>query len=129
MVPMKTHGIPLAVLLTILALGCTPRTGGGEPTGPSKIVSCGGEALAHCAPDMLGPTNECLAGSGDIVSCLMGFTRPAACAGLDIVACMVRHEGAAAKAAAASNPNNTVDARRSARAEEFLRRKNVAFAD
>lgn len=116
-------------ILSVLVVVPSCKTGGGEPTGPGKAISCGGDALAHCAPDLLGPTNECLAGTGDVVACVTGFLKPAGCMGLDVLACMVRHEGSAASAAASANPNNTVDARRAERAREFIRREGVTFKD
>jgi len=121
-------GKALAFLVMVASfVSCGPHTGGGDPGKPSKIISCGGDALAHCAPSMLGPVNECLSGESDIVGCLGGFVRPAECAAVDYVACLVRHEGAASAAIAREDPSNVRDARRAARAREYLQRIGAQF--
>jgi hypothetical protein len=93
------------------------------------LIACSGDALAHCAPDLLGPVNECLSGKTDVVACLTGFARPAGCTAIDYIACLVRHEGSAASAAAQANPSDSMDVRRAARAHEYLERIGAQFAE
>jgi hypothetical protein len=112
-----------AALLTALVLlalpGCQPkpRTDG---LGPPGIVRCGSEAVGKHAIDALPGINQCLAGEGDVMACILGLVQPAAGILVDTVLCVTSHEGAAARAAATGNPFDERDRRRAARAEEFL---------
>jgi hypothetical protein len=64
-----------------------------------------------------------------VTSCLIGLIQPAGCVTYETVACLVRHEGAAAEHASQANPDDTRDARRAARAKAFLTGQGVQFAD
>lgn len=126
-------------LLGWLALGCVlytgllavtacphPQPGPGAPHG---IVECGAKAVQACAPGALPAVNECLSGSGDVTSCLLGLIQPAGCVTYEVVACLVRHEGAAAEHAHQANPEDTRDHWRAQRAKEFLSKTAAKFND
>lgn len=120
------------ILLFVLALSCTPKPPTPENPGSPRpaIVKCGVDAVTKAAPKALPLVNECLAAiSGDVTSCLLGLIKPAIDITYEVIVCLTRNEGAAANAAAQANPENTVDARRAARAREFLAGQGVQFAD
>jgi hypothetical protein len=103
------------------------------PPGPVEphptVVECGTNAVAKCAPSALPAVNECLAGTGDVVSCLLGLIQPAGCVTFEVIACLVRHEGAAARQAFELNPTDVRDQRRAARAQEFINKTGTQFSD
>jgi hypothetical protein len=121
-----------AFLLLVTAAACTgcPHPGPGpvEP-GPGKVISCGTAAIQACAPEALPAVNGCLAGAGDIVTCLVGLIKPTGCLTYEVISCLVRHEGSAAAKAASANPADTVDTRRAARAKEYIERQQIQFQD
>lgn len=119
-----------AALLAIALLACSgcPHPGPG-PGEPGKVIKCATGAVQACAPEALPAVNGCLAGAGDVVACILSLIQPAGCITYEVVSCLVRHEGAAAAAAARENPEDGVDVRRAARAKEFLARQGVTFLD
>jgi hypothetical protein len=122
----------LAAVLLVVALAssaCPHPTPGPVEPGPGKVISCGTQAIQSCAPGALPAVNGCLAGIGDIVSCLIGLIQPAGCLTYEVISCLVRHEGSAAATAASKNPDDTVDKRRAARAQEFITRQKLQFQD
>lgn len=116
-----------ALLLSLTVTAC-PHPGP-NPGEPGKIVKCGTTAIQTCASEVLPAVNECLAGVSDVTSCLLGLIKPTSCLSYEVIACLVRHEGAAAHEAAALNPRDIVDAQRAARSEEFLAKQSVKFED
>jgi hypothetical protein len=126
------NALAAALLFLIAAVACSgcPHPGPGpvEP-GPGKIISCGTAAIEACAPQALPAVNGCLAGTGDIVSCLVGLIQPTGCLTYEVISCLVRHEGSAAAKAASANPADAVDTRRAARAKEYLERQQIRFQD
>jgi hypothetical protein len=119
----------LGFVLLVIVLGACPKpppTGPGQPPGP---VQCGTQAVEKCAAQAVPSVNDCLSGMSDIQSCLIGLIRPAGCLTYEVVACVTRHEGDAARAASRENPGDTRDARRAARAKEYLDKQGVTFAD
>lgn len=122
-----------ALLLLVTAAACSgcphPQPGPVEPPGPGKVITCGTNAIEACAPEALPAVNDCLAGAGDVVSCLVGLIKPAGCLTYEVISCLVRHEGSAAAAASRANPSDSTDARRAARAKEFIDRQQIQFKD
>jgi hypothetical protein len=116
------------VVLLILTLSGSTSCGHTPPT-VSGVISCGSEAIQRCAPTALPAVNDCLAGDGDVVACLVGLIQPVGCMTQETIACVVRKEGSSANAAAQANPSDTVDAKRASRAKEYLTRQNIRFAD
>lgn len=118
----------LLVVVALSFLACPKPTppGPGEPKPPAQ---CSGHLIEQCAPQVLPLVNECLAGNGDTVGCVLAITRVVGCATYEILACVVRHEGDAAKAASSRNPGDLVDHRRAVRAQEFLDKTGARFAD
>lgn len=125
---------PLLALATLIALAsfaltfsaCTPKPG--QEGGPPKIVDCGVKAVTDHAIDALPGVNRCLSGTSSITDCLLGLVQPALGITFDTIACVTRHEGAAASAAAQTSGGER-DARRAARAKEFLEGQRVRFSD
>src|SRR4051794_33018375 len=115
--------------LAVFAVAACPKPppGPGEPR-PS-VIACGTAAVEKCAPQALPAVNECLSGTGDVTSCLLSLIQPAGCVTYETVACLVRHEGAAAEHASQANSGDTRDARRAARAREFISKQGVQFSD
>jgi hypothetical protein len=123
--------IATAVVCAALFLGCQPRPRA-DGLGSPGIIDCGSKAVADHAIDALPGVNRCLSGEGDIVACMLGLLQPAAGIVLDTVLCVSRHEGAAARASAASNPFDERDRRRAQRAAEFaekMRERGYVTAD
>jgi hypothetical protein len=122
------RGWVVGALLTVIIMAACPKPtpAPGRPPGP---IQCGTNAVEQCAPSALTGVNDCLSGFADITTCLLGLIQPATCVTYETVACLVRHEGAAANAAAQANPTDTRDARRAARAREFLQGQGVNFSD
>jgi hypothetical protein len=123
--------LKLTVLVAALSVTACPHPGPGpgEPGVGSKIVHCGTDAVAKCAPGAMPAVNECLAGTSDITSCLMSLIQPAGCVTYEVIACLTRREGTASRRAADANPDDTVSKRKASRAEEFLSKQGVQFAD
>lgn len=120
---------PLSLLLlAALALAACPKPTPGGPVVVHPFVDCSLSAVQQCAPQALPAVNECLAGHGDVTTCLLGLIKPGTCLVYETVACLVRHEGDIAERAAARNPGDAVDVRRAARAREFLDGQHVTFA-
>lgn len=121
----------LALLLAAFALTACPKPtpGPGGPTPVKGVIECAVDAVQSCAPSALPAVNSCLAGHGDVTSCLLGLIQPVGCVTYEVVACLVNHEGAAASTAARANPDNTRDARVAQRAREFLDGQGIRFAE
>lgn len=129
----KAFAPPVAVAL--LAAACLASGCAGKGPAPAAVVTaghvvnCGASAVAQCAPQALGQVNECLGGQGDVTTCLLALIATnAPCLASDIIACIVHHEGTQAAADAAANPADTREARRAARASEYLAGQHVIFA-
>ena len=121
--------IRFVLLIVIACMGCPKPTPGTVEPGHPGIVECGTNAVERCAPSALPAVNECISGQSDVVSCLLGLIQPAGCITYEVIACLTRHEGAAAQGAYAANPDDTRDKRRAARAKEFLDKTGAKFAD
>jgi hypothetical protein len=119
----------LAVLFLLLCSCPKPPVGPVEPGTPSKLVTCGAQAVQTCAAGAVPAINQCLAGIGDVTSCLLGLIKPGACITYEVIACVVRHEGNAARAAYQNNPDDARDGHRAKRAEEYLAGQGIKFAD
>jgi hypothetical protein len=117
-----------ALIIGVVDLAACPHPTPG-PGAPHGIVQCGTEAVQACAPSALPAVNECLSGSGDVTSCLLGLIQPAGCVTYEVIACLVRHEGSAAEHAYQANPQDTRDHWRAQRAREFLEGQRVQFND
>lgn len=123
-------GPPAAVLLLVVSsFGFTacPHPGPG-PVTPGGVISCGAEAVQSCAAGALPAVNECLAGTSNVTDCLLALIQPVGCITHDVIACLVRHEGAAAEHASQANAADKRDARIAARAREYLQGQGVQFA-
>lgn len=117
-----------AIAIAIACIACPhPVPGTVEPH--PGIVQCGTNAVQKCAPGAVPAVNGCLAGTSEIVSCLLGLIQPAGCITYEVIACLTRHEGRAAERAYAANPDDTRDRRRAMRAAEFLEKTGATFAD
>lgn len=114
------------LFVAALFLAACPKPGPG-PTPIPGLVECGTDAIQACASSALPGVNECLSGKGDVVTCILGLIQPAGCITYEVVACLTQHEGSAAEHAAQTNPANTRDARRAARAREFLEKTGARF--
>jgi hypothetical protein len=112
--------IATSIVIAALCLGCQPKPAGGGGLGSPGVVSCGTKAVGDHAVDALPGVNRCLGGDGDVMACLLGLVQPALGIVLETVACVTKHEGAAAHAAAQANPGDTMDLHRANRAREFL---------
>lgn len=110
--------IATAVVIACLT-ACQPKPGA-NGLGSPGLISCGTKAVSDHAIDALPGVNRCLAGDGDIQACLFGLVQPAVGILIETVACVTKHEGAAARSAAQANPFDERDKRRDARAREFL---------
>lgn len=114
-----------------------PTPGPGEPQA-SAPIRCGTQALESCAPSLLSGIYACLDGTQDVTACLVSsVVKPVGCAAFEVVACLVRGEGAKAEHLAqaeraspmvgvmgSTGPDNW---RRAARAREFLQRTGAKF--
>ena len=123
-----------AFMLTfaVLSASCQPKPGTNGGLGNPGLISCGTQAVTDHATEAMPAVNACLSGTSDIVTCLLGLVRPAVGIGVDVIGCLTRHEGAAASAVSQANPADTVDARRAARAREFLQtmsRRGYVFSE
>lgn len=125
---MRTSSTLLALALLVSVLACNPKPGQQPPTARG-MIDCGSQAIVNRAPDLLPGVNQCLGGSGDITMCLVGLAGASVGVVADTVACLARHEGAAAASAAKENPFNEADKRRAARAREFLEKNDIRFTD
>jgi hypothetical protein len=112
----------------IACMGCPKPTPGTVEPGHVGVVQCGTSAVQKCAPGAVPAVNECLFGQSEIVTCLLGLIQPAGCITYEVVACLTRHEGAAAERAYAANPDDVRDRRRALRAAEFLDKTGAKFA-
>lgn len=121
-------GALIGIAAALLVAGC-PKPIPGEPPSPKTPAVCSGHLLEECAPLALPLVGECLTGGADVVGCILGITRIVGCATYEILACVVRHEGSAASAAAQANPKDTRDRWRAQRAKEFLERTGAKFND
>lgn len=123
--------ICLAVLLAALSASLAVPSCRVPPptTGVGKIISCGTDAVRSCGPMTLPAVNTCLAGDGDVTSCLLGLIRPATCVTEEVVACLVRHEGAEFAHAAQANPDDVRSFRCADRAKTFLEQRRYVFQD
>lgn len=119
----------LALVLLFTAVTACPKPTPGPGVPPHGVVQCATEAVQSCAPSALPAVNECLSGTGDIVTCLLGLIQPAGCITYAVVVCLTRHEGAAAGHAFKANPSDQRDQRRAARAKEFLEKTGTQFSD
>jgi len=121
-------GVVVLYAALVVAIAACPRP---QPQpGPAHgIVECGAKAVQACAPGALPAVNECLSGTGDVTTCLLGLIQPAGCVTYEVVACLVRHEGQAAEHAYQANPKDTRDRWRADRAKEFLERTGAQFND
>jgi hypothetical protein len=117
------------ILTLVLFFPACPHPVPGTVEPHPGIVQCGTEAISRCAPGAVPAVNECLAGTGEITSCLLGLIQPAGCITYEVIACLTRHEGAAAERAFEANPADVRDQRRAARAQEFLDKTGAQFAD
>ncbi len=119
-----------AIVALSVSLACTPKPGTAPgPTAPGGVISCGTKAVTDHAAQTLAPVNQCLASTGDVTNCLLGLVQPLVGITTEVIACVTRHEGSAAAAASRANPDDAVDARRMARAREFLEGQGFQFAD
>jgi hypothetical protein len=116
----------LLPLFLLLAACPKPPPGPGEPH--PQPVNCIPGMIAACAPVVIPLINECLAGAGDVVPCVLGITKVAGCATYEILACVVRARGGEAARSAQANPADTRDARMADRAKEYLERTGATFA-
>jgi hypothetical protein len=129
-------------LLAVALAACAhqPPPAPGEPPPPPSRIHCGTEALEVCAPAVLSGIYGCIDGTDDIVSCLMGsVVKPLPCAAFEVVACLVRGEGAKAEHLAQAEasspirgvmgPAGSTSWRRAARAKQFLERTGAKFDD
>lgn len=120
-------GPPAAAIVLVLVFGGCPHPGPG-PVTPGGVISCGAEAVQSCAPSALPAVNECLAGTSNVTSCLLGLIQPVGCITREVIACLVQHEGGAAEHASKANPADKRDARIAVRAREYLEGQGVKFA-
>lgn len=107
-------GIVVAVLAA-----CQPKPKP-DGLGAPRVLSCATRAAGEHAVDVLPGINQCLAGSGDVLACALGLLNPVGGIVLETIACVAKHEGAAARAAADANPFDDRDRHRAARAAELL---------
>lgn len=121
----------LFALVGCLAFSACPHPGPNpEPITPGKVISCISNSVQAHAPEVLPQVNECLAGTSDITSCLWGLVKPAVGVTIDVIACVVRHEGRAAAMAASDDTSaGTREMRRAQRAREFLEKGGFEFAE
>lgn len=119
------------LFLVLIAVTACPRPppGPGEPQPHPGVLECGSRAVEACAPGALPGVNGCLAGTGDVTDCLLGLIKPVGCVTYGVVACLTRHEGAAAEHAYRANPEDTRDHWRAQRAREFLLKTGAQFGD
>jgi hypothetical protein len=123
------HLLAFALLLALACDSCKPTPGTPQTITPGTVVSCGTQAVTAHATEALPGVNACLSGKDDITTCLLGLVQPAVGITLDVIACLTKHEGSAASAASQANPDDKVDARRAARAREFLEKNDIHFSD
>lgn len=121
-------GASVGAALAMLLVTACPKPIPGPVTHPG-IVQCATMAVQQCAPGALPAVNECLSGNGDVTQCLLGLIQPAGCVTFEVIACLTRHEGAAADHAFKANPDDALDFKRSKRAKEFLEKSGAKFAE
>jgi hypothetical protein len=115
--------LALVCSTALLIPACRAKPDGG--LGAPRVIDCASQTVAAHAPESLGPVNTCLAGDGDIQACLLGLLQPAIGITVDVVGCLTRKEGSAASAASQANPDDAVDAKRAARAKDFLEKMDA----
>lgn len=93
----------------------TPQSIGG------RVISCSTEAVKTQWPKVVGPVNDCLTrpDGSDWRACLDVITSTADVA-IDVVACVVKGQGASFADSAAVNPDDTRSARAAHRARQYV---------
>ena len=105
------------LLIPLLLCGCA---GCPSPLAPGKIVDCAGaECRAHC-PEMAAQVTACLV-SKDVASCLTGLIVPALGISYDVIACVVRQQGASANANVMAKSTSVDDSKIANAAREWMR--------
>jgi len=139
----KTLVLAVACIVTFIWLlsltSCRrPVPGPGEPQASAPKIHCGTEAVEACAPSLLSGINDCINSNDDVTACIMmSVVRPVGCAVFEVVACLVRGEGAKAEhlaqaersgpAMGALGAAGSVNWRRAERAREFLEKTGAKF--
>lgn len=118
---------PAVLLLLVVGLGAACPHPPPTPITPGKVINCLTQAVEQNAPTLVPLVNQCLQG-GDVEACLLGLVKPGIGVGIDVIDCVVRHEGAAAEHASRANPADTRDIRIAANAKAFLDKQGVEFA-
>jgi hypothetical protein len=115
-------------LVGIVCQGCRTPPPGTPGTG-QRIVNCATQAVADTWPEFLPQVNGCLAHDTGAMGCLLSLIQPAVGATEDLIACLVRNQGAAYAHAAQANPGDAVSVRAAAAARQWLIERNVVFVD
>ncbi len=93
-----------------------------------KLIDCATDAVKQNGIGLIAPVNTCLTG-GDVQSCLLGLINPAAGITYDVLACVVRREGAEFAAAEAINANDTRSRRGATSARQWIAAEQIEFTD
>jgi hypothetical protein len=112
-----------AFALFMLLTGCRLPPPGMPPTGP---IACSVDAVQRCWPGAIGPVNTCLTSAG-ASGCLLGLIQPGGCMVENVIACLVRHQGAEFAHAAQLNPGDVRSARAAENARQFITERKYTF--
>lgn len=93
-----------------------------------KIIDCAVETGKQQAIGLIAPVNTCLTG-GSTTECLLGLINPVAGVTEELIACVVRSQGAEFNAAAAINVSDTRSWRAAENARVFISKRGYEFKD
>ena len=115
----------VALLVTLLASagcpgGCQVPTGG-------QAIQCGSEAIEKNWHKALPKVNACLTMATGWEGCLIGLIEPAVGITEDVIACLVKDQGAKFADTASANPSDATSKDGAAHAAEFLQKRGYKF--
>ena len=116
------HILALVLLLTACRLPPPDSKAG-------KVIRCGTDAVLNNFGKALPSVNTCISSAPDYEGCLFGLIDPVVGITEDVIACVLRDQGAKFAAQAEANPGDSVSARAAVRAQAFINHHQYVFAD
>lgn len=115
----------VAAVVAWSSMGCKmPQPG----TVGRKLIDCGTEAVKKNAIGIIPEVNSCLTGDS-AKDCLLGLVNPAVGITYDVVACVVRRQGAEFAASEQINPLDVRSKVAAGNAHEFIAAEQIEFTD